>query len=157
MSRSERRVPKAGISVLGLWDFGSLICWTIYSRERLLPTFVRLGPLEPPSPSMVWHSMHFPLWKSCEPRDSHPVNMIKERKGTAIHVRAVLCCVITGTSKKKGKYRTSTVPPEINSTAFFIPYSIVIAWTGQLSTDCWQSQVLQALGSFTHALSSFNS
>jgi len=100
MSRSERRVPKAGISVLGLWDFGSLICWTIYSRERLLPTLVRLGPLEPPSPLMVWHSMHFPLWKSCEPRDSHPVNMIRERKGTAIHVRAVLCFVVTGTSKK---------------------------------------------------------
>jgi hypothetical protein len=38
-----------------------------------------------------------------------------------------------------------------------IAYSMLIAVTGQLSTACWQSQVSQAAGLVTHALSSRSS
>jgi hypothetical protein len=91
------------MSVSGLWDLGFLICWMMYSRERLLPTSVRLGPLEPPSPLMVWHSMHLPAWNSLEPRDSHAVKRTSDKQGKAIHLNMVPVIFFIRTSQKKGE------------------------------------------------------
>jgi hypothetical protein len=55
---------------------------------------------------------------------------------------------------KRQKWRVGrrTAPKKLSAR-----YSNTIAVTGQLSTACWQSQVSQALGFATHALSSLSS